>query len=82
MSLQFEPQLPRTFRYLTRGLGSRETSSPDLLSLLMFQPDYIHRLLAIGAADAVAASARLAGLLAPEADAPEPPGGAEDGSRT
>ena len=82
LSLQFEPQLPRTFRYLTRGLGSRETSSPDLLSLLMFQPDYIHRLLAIGAADAVAASARLAGLLAPEADAPEPPGGAEDGSRT
>ena len=70
LSLQFEPQLPGTFRYLTRGLGSRETTSPDLLSLLMFQPDYIHRLLEIGAADAVAESARLAPLLAPEAAAP------------
>ena len=69
LSLKFEPQLPRAFRYLTRGLGSRETTSPDLLSLLMFQPDYIQRLLEIGAADAVAAGARLAALLAPEAGA-------------
>ena len=66
LSLQFEPQLPRMFRHLTRGLGSRETTSPDLLSLLMFQPDYIQRLLEIGAADAVAAGTRLAALLAPE----------------
>ena len=69
LSLQFEPQLPRAFRYLTRGLGSRETTSPDLLSLLMFQPDYIQRLLEIGAADAAAAGARLAAILAPEAAA-------------
>lgn len=67
LSLQFEPQLPRAFRYLTRGLGSRETTSPDLLSLLMFQPDYIQRLLEIGAADAAAARGRLAALLAPDA---------------
>ena len=72
LSLQFEPELPRMFRHLTRGLGSRETTSPDLLSLLMFQPDYIQRLLEIGAADAVAASARLAPLLAPETAAPGP----------
>ena len=70
LSLQFEPQLPRMFRHLTRGLGSRETTSPDLLSLLMFQPDYIQRLLEIGATDAVAAGARLAALLAPEVAAP------------
>ena len=69
LSLQFEPQLPRMFRHLTRSLGSRETTSPDLLSLLMFQPDYIHRLLEIGAADAAAAGGRLAALLAPEAAA-------------
>ena len=70
LSLQFEPQLPKMFRHLTRSLGSRETTSPDLLSLLMFQPDYIQRLLEIGAADAVAAGARLAALLAPEVAAP------------
>ena len=58
------------FRHLTRGLGSRETTSPDLLSLLMFQPDYIQRLLEIGAADAVAAGARLAALLGPGVAAP------------
>ena len=69
LSLEFEPQLPRAFRYMTRGLGSRETTSPDLLSLLMFQPDYIQRLLEIGAADAVAAGGRLEALLAPEAAA-------------
>lgn len=81
LSLQFEPQLPRAFRYMTRGLGSRETTSPDLLSLLMFQPDYIHRLLEIGAADAADAGGRLAPLLAPEAEASGRSAGAEDGPR-
>src|SRR6266852_5923253 len=41
----FEAALPRTFRFLVRGLGSRETRSNDLLSLLMFQPDYIARVI-------------------------------------
>ncbi len=35
---QYEPLLPRGFRFLTRSLGTRETSRPDFLSLLMFQP--------------------------------------------
>lgn len=47
-----EPELPGGFRFLTRGLGTRETSSPDFLSLLMFQPDYVARLIEIGEADA------------------------------
>jgi NTE family protein len=49
---EFEADLPRTFRFLVRGLGSRETRSNDLLSLLMFQPDYIARLIELGEADA------------------------------
>ena len=32
------------FRFLTRGLGTRETRSNDLLSLVMFQPDYLQRI--------------------------------------
>ena len=48
----YEPKLPRAFRFMTRGLGTRETSSPDFLSLLMFQRDYIERLIEIGQADA------------------------------
>ena len=35
-----------------RGLGSRQTRSNDMLSLLMFQPDYIARLIELGEADA------------------------------
>ena len=49
---EYEPRLPRGFRLLTRGLGTRETASPDVLSLVMFQDDYIKRLIAIGEEDA------------------------------
>ena len=52
LAREYEPDLPRVFRFLTRGLGTRETSSPDFLSLLMFQPDYVERLIEIGEADA------------------------------
>lgn len=52
LAAEFEPQLPRAFRFMTRGLGTRETRSPDLLSMLMFQKDYLTRLMAIGEADA------------------------------
>jgi NTE family protein len=42
---EYEPRLPRSFRFLTRGLGTRETRSNDVLSLLMFQGDYLSRLI-------------------------------------
>ena len=48
----YEPQLPRVFRFLTRGLGTRETRSNDMLSLVMFQTDYIQRLIEMGETDA------------------------------
>ncbi|CAI7997956.1 Acylamidase [Geodia barretti] len=64
LTREFEPRLPRLFRHLTRSLGSREMASQDLLSLLMFQEDYIDRLLAIGAADAARDADRVAALLA------------------
>ena len=51
---EYEPDLPRAFRFLTRGLGTREARSNDLLSLLMFQSDYIKRLIQMGEADAAA----------------------------
>lgn len=49
---EFEPNLPKAFRFLTRGLGTRQTTSPDLLSLVLFQPDYVARLIELGEADA------------------------------
>ena len=50
----YEPELPRAFRFLTRGLGTRETRSNDMLSLVMFQSDYVRRLIELGEADASA----------------------------
>ena len=52
LAAEYEMQLPSAFRFLTRGLGTRETKSPDFLSLLMFQPDYLRRLIEIGEQDA------------------------------
>jgi NTE family protein len=63
LARQFEPRLPWLFRHLTRSLGSRETASPDLVSLLMFQPDYVERLMEVGEADAEAAADQIAELL-------------------
>jgi NTE family protein len=50
----YEPELPRAFRFLTRGMGTRETRSNDMLSLVMFQPDYVRHLIELGEADAKA----------------------------
>ena len=52
IAAEFESELPKAFRFLTRGLGTRETMSPDFLSLLMFHPEYIARLVEVGESDA------------------------------
>jgi NTE family protein len=49
---EYEAQLPRTLRFLTRNLGTRETLSPDSLSMILFQPDYLQRMIEIGERDA------------------------------
>ena len=64
---EFEPQLPKTFRFLTRGLGTKQTESPDFLSLLLFQPDYLSRLIEIGESDAEAQSEEIDAFIRGEA---------------
>ena len=59
----YEAQLPTAFRFLTRGLGTRETRSNDMLSLVMFQSDYVKRLIEMGEADAHARLPELATFL-------------------
>jgi len=49
-----EPDLPRAFRFMTRGLGTQATESPDFLSLILFAPDYLRTLMDIGERDAEA----------------------------
>lgn len=54
LSTQYEPELPSIFRYMLRGLGTHESESPEWLSMLMFDPHYIRRLLELGEHDAAA----------------------------
>lgn len=61
---EYEADLPKAFRFLTRGLGTRETRSNDMLSLVMFQPDYIERLITMGEHDARARLPELKAFLA------------------
>ena len=51
LAARYEPLLPRGFRFLMRSLGTRETSRPDFLSLLMFERNYLREMMDIGAAD-------------------------------
>lgn len=64
LAREFEPRLPGAFRTLTRGLGTREASSPDALSMLMFQSDYLERLIEIGERDAEARRYELEAFIA------------------
>jgi NTE family protein len=63
---EYERRLPKAFRFLTRGLGTREAMRPDMLSLLLFDPDYLRRLIEIGQADAEQRADELAAFFAGE----------------
>ena len=63
LAREFEPRLPPVFRYLTRGLGTQRTASPDILSLVLFQADYLRRLVELGEADAEAQAGRVEAFL-------------------
>jgi len=69
-----ETDLPRGLRFLLRGLGSRESPSADFLSLLMFEPRYLTRLVEIGEADAETYMGEIGALLAPAAAPGRSPG--------
>lgn len=63
MAAELEPHLPKVLRHLVRSLGSRETKSPDILSLLMFQSEYLSRLIELGEADAEARAEEIGELV-------------------
>jgi NTE family protein len=48
---EHEKYLPRNMKLLTRALGTRETDSPDFMSMLMFEPHYTSLLVEIGEND-------------------------------
>ena len=63
LAKKYERQLPTMFRFLTRGLGTAQSASPDLLSMLSFIPDYVERIMAVGERDAERQAERLTALL-------------------
>ncbi len=65
LSGQFERYLPKLFRYFGRCIGTDKTASPDWLSMVMFEPRYIERLLSIGEADAEARLQDIGAILQP-----------------
>lgn len=69
LASDYELELPRTFRFLMRGLGTRETRSPDWLSMLLFEQDYLRHLMAIGEADARARMDEIGAFLGAEVKA-------------
>lgn len=52
LAADYELELPRTFRFLLRGLGTSETKSPDWLSMLLFEPHFLRAVMDVGEKDA------------------------------
>jgi len=54
LAARYQRELPRAFRFLVGGLGTREGEGGDFLSLGMFVPGYLERLIEQGEKDAAA----------------------------
>lgn len=65
LAAKYEPRLPGGFRHVVRSLGTRETNTSAFLSMVMFQPDYLERLIEIGEADGEARVEEVRELLDP-----------------
>jgi NTE family protein len=54
LSSAYEADMPRAFRFMTRGLGTQDIQSPDFLSFILFQHDYLCTLMDLGEKDSMA----------------------------
>lgn len=59
----YEPQLPKLFRFLTRRLGTRAERGRDVLSMLMFQGNFLTRIIELGETDADARADEIAAFV-------------------
>lgn len=64
MASDYPLKLDGALRLLTRGMGVRETNSPDWLSMILFDPAYVENLLDLGYADAEREKNRIEAFLA------------------
>jgi NTE family protein len=66
LASEHESQLPQPFKFLMRGTGTRETKSPESLSMVMFEPHYIRHAIEIGEQDGDKHKAEIDAFLAGE----------------
>jgi NTE family protein len=66
LASDYETELPAAFRFMTRGLGTQQTRSNDILSFVIFQRDYLQKLVALGYEDAERNRAQIENLLPTE----------------
>ena len=59
----YEPELPKLFRFLTRRFGTRDARGRDMLSMLMFQGNFLRRIIELGEADAEARGDEIAAFV-------------------
>jgi len=71
MAALYERKLPRALRHLVRGLGTRRGSGSDLLSYLLFVPEFLSDLIELGERDAEVNRARISRFM--EGCAPDGP---------
>jgi len=75
LAQDYREELPSPIQTLTSGFASRERESPNWMSVLLFHPGYIARLLEIGYGDAQDKHDRLEAFLAgTAAESANPPG--------
>lgn len=70
MAALYESRLPRALRYLIRGLGTRGGSGSDLLSYLLFVPEFLSDLIRLGERDAELHRMRISRFVEGCADRP------------
>jgi NTE family protein len=59
IATHYQRKAPAMIRFLLRGLGSEANRSSDILSYLLFVPDYLAALVDLGYQDARAEDGRL-----------------------
>ncbi|SRR5690554_596644 len=66
LASEYEYSLPGTLEAISRLLGTGETRSPDWLSMLLFEHDYVNRLIDIGYEDARRQHEKIVSFFNPE----------------
>ena len=65
---EYERFLPRKLKLMVRALGTKETDSPDFVSLLMFEPTYTRRIIELGESDVDARLDEIRAFLGEESE--------------